>query len=458
MATATEIFRDYVVDGVPSSGANNPVKSDIRTWGTALENGIKGAHNADIPSATTLDLSAAAGELVDVTGTTAITAITLADGNVCTVRFTGALTLTNGASLVLPGATDILTVAGDFAIFRGYAAGVVRCVAYQRNDGKALVAPASSALVGAQMVINATIVESHSANAVTYSLKTLAGTDPTSGDPVKAYFRNATAGTGNYVERSITAALSLTVSSGSTLGVPATTLTPFKLWLVLFDDAGTVRLGIINNVSGTSIYPLGRFPIASSTAEGGAGAADSAQVFYTGTAVTSKPYIPLAYASYETGLTAAGTWDASPTRIQMFGPGVPLPGDSIQEVYTSTTTVGSTSSATFADLASGFTLAITPTSAANIIDVTSFGTIANTANNGAMFLEILRGSTAIGFPVGQQSSSNASSITPISLRARDAPGVTTSTTYKIQGKTSVGVLNFPATNSGADMSLKELMT
>jgi hypothetical protein len=87
-------------------------------------------HGADIASATTLDLDAATGNLVDVTGTTTITAITLAEGRERTVRFTGALILTHGSSLVLPGAANITTVAGDFAIFRGYAAGVVRCVVY----------------------------------------------------------------------------------------------------------------------------------------------------------------------------------------------------------------------------------------------------------------------------------------------------------------------------------------
>lgn len=85
---------------------------------------------ADIASAGTLVLESATGNLVDVTGTTTITAITLSQGHQRLVRFTGALTLTHGASLVLPGAVNITTAAGDFALFEGYAAGVVRCAAY----------------------------------------------------------------------------------------------------------------------------------------------------------------------------------------------------------------------------------------------------------------------------------------------------------------------------------------
>ena len=92
-------------------------------------------HCADIASAGTVNLDTATGDLVDVTGTTTITAITLADGKCATVRFTGILTLTNGASLVLPGAANIPTQAGDIAVFRGYAAGVVRCVSYSSSLG-----------------------------------------------------------------------------------------------------------------------------------------------------------------------------------------------------------------------------------------------------------------------------------------------------------------------------------
>lgn len=95
-------------------------------------------HGADVASSGTTNLDTATGNLVDVTGTTTITAITLAEGRERTVRFTGILTLTHGSSLVLPTAANITTAAGDFAIFKGYAAGVVRCISYQRADGKNL--------------------------------------------------------------------------------------------------------------------------------------------------------------------------------------------------------------------------------------------------------------------------------------------------------------------------------
>lgn len=96
-------------------------------------------HGANIASAGTVNLDTATGDLVDVTGTTTITAITLADGKMAMVRFTGALTLTDGALLVLPGDANITTAAGDFALFRGYAAGVVRCASYVKANGMPVI-------------------------------------------------------------------------------------------------------------------------------------------------------------------------------------------------------------------------------------------------------------------------------------------------------------------------------
>ncbi len=103
-----------------------------------LETARTYSQGADVASASTIDLDTATGDCIDVTGTTDITAITLTQGECRTVRFTGILTLTHGASLVLPGAANIITAAGDYAMFRGYASGVVRCVFYNRGTGAAI--------------------------------------------------------------------------------------------------------------------------------------------------------------------------------------------------------------------------------------------------------------------------------------------------------------------------------
>lgn len=114
----------------------------LGTAGLTLAGPLNEVQGADIASAATVNLTTATGDYVNVTGTTAITAITLAQGYQRTVKFAGILTLTNGASLILPGGANITTAAGDTAVFIGEAAGVVRCVAYQRASGAALAASA----------------------------------------------------------------------------------------------------------------------------------------------------------------------------------------------------------------------------------------------------------------------------------------------------------------------------
>jgi hypothetical protein len=88
-----------------------------------------------IPSAATVNLETATGNYIHVTGVTTITAITLNAGAERTVIFDGALTLTNGANLLLPGGSNITTAAGDRAIFRGDASSIVYCIAYVKAAG-----------------------------------------------------------------------------------------------------------------------------------------------------------------------------------------------------------------------------------------------------------------------------------------------------------------------------------
>lgn len=178
-------------------------------------------------------------------------------------------------------------------------------------------------------IINGTITEANATNAATFALKTLAGADPSTTDPVLICFRNATAATGNYVYRTVTAALSLTIPSTATMG--AVNGTEFDLVLALFDDAGTIRLGAINPfTAGANYYDLTQTPpIASSTTVGTG--SDAAKTWYTDAGVTSKAYVILAVANYASGLVTAGTWNVSPTTLQLFGHGVALPGTRLRD-------------------------------------------------------------------------------------------------------------------------------
>lgn len=87
-----------------------------------------------LASATTTDLGSVPGRYVSVTGTTAITGLgTIKAGTVKYVKFADALTFThNATSLILPGAANITTAAGDTAIMVSEGSGNWRCVSYQR--------------------------------------------------------------------------------------------------------------------------------------------------------------------------------------------------------------------------------------------------------------------------------------------------------------------------------------
>lgn len=177
---------------------------------------------------------------------------------------------------------------------------------------------------------NATFVVSAAANALTFALKGADGNDPSASNPIVIPFRSATATSGDYDSLTIGAALSLVVSSGSTLG--ATNAVASKFWLVIFNDGGTPRLGVINCRNGLSTFPLSACSVASSTAEGGAGAADSAFTFYTGTAVTSKAFRVIGWVEYNTPLATAGTYSAAPDKACLLAQDSRLPGLVIQQV------------------------------------------------------------------------------------------------------------------------------
>ena len=175
-----------------------------------------------------------------------------------------------------------------------------------------------------------TLAASVAANALTVALKTLAGADPSATNPVNFDFPD---GSGGVSRISVTGATSIVVSSGSTLGTASGAAS--RVWIVGFNDAGTFRLGVINCHTATYsadsaayISPLRSESTASSTAEGGAGAADSGGTFYTGSAVTSKYFVVLGYV--ESTQATAGTWATSPSKVVAWRPGMPLPGDVIE--------------------------------------------------------------------------------------------------------------------------------
>jgi hypothetical protein len=101
----------------------------LASFAARLRDGDLNTAPAVVASASTIVLDGVALS-ADISGTTNINAITLAQGSWKIVRFSGVLTLTSGASLLLPGGVNITTIAGDQAIFVGRGSGIVACVSY----------------------------------------------------------------------------------------------------------------------------------------------------------------------------------------------------------------------------------------------------------------------------------------------------------------------------------------
>jgi hypothetical protein len=154
-----------VPNSVISSATWNSALDDIAStlnvpWPVAIGLGAAGATGswdainiagADIASSGTINLTTATGPNLTITGTTTITTVTLASGNVRFARANAAFQLTASANLIINGSasTNYTTTAGDLLIFIGGAGSVTRVWAISGS-----VAAASNAEVIAGTVTN----------------------------------------------------------------------------------------------------------------------------------------------------------------------------------------------------------------------------------------------------------------------------------------------------------------
>jgi hypothetical protein len=131
-------------------------------------------------------------------------------------------------------------------------------------------------------------------------------------NPTTLDFRSSTLTSGAVVTRTIASAISVVVSSGSTLGTVSAVQS--RIVVLAIDNAGTVELAVVNIAGGNDLTETG---VISTTAEGGAGAADSINVIYSTTARTSVAYRVVGYV--ESTQATAGTWATTPSTIQGCG-------------------------------------------------------------------------------------------------------------------------------------------
>jgi hypothetical protein len=131
-------------------------------------------------------------------------------------------------------------------------------------------------------------------------------------NPTTLDFRSSTLGDGTVNTRVVSSPVSMTVSSGSTLGTISAQGS--RIIVLALDNAGTVELAVVNLAGGVN---LDETSLISTTAEGGAGGADSATTVYSTTARTSVPYRVLGFV--DSTQATAGTWATAPSLVSGTG-------------------------------------------------------------------------------------------------------------------------------------------
>ena len=140
--------RDVLVGGNPIGGAGSTqattteVQQGTNTTKFVSADSLAALweQGSNVASAATVSLGE--GGYFVITGTTGISDIDFATdkaGRRAWVRFSGILTLTHSANLILPTSANITTAAGDTAEIISEGTDVIRVVSYQRASGAALV-------------------------------------------------------------------------------------------------------------------------------------------------------------------------------------------------------------------------------------------------------------------------------------------------------------------------------
>lgn len=144
-------------------------------------------------------------------------------------------------------------------------------------------------------------------NALTINLTQSDGaTNPSTGTgAVIIGMRSSSLTSGGYNQRSVTAATSIVVSSGATLGLPSSSIN-CVMWVYAIDNAGTIELAV-------SARLFREDSLATTTAM--SGSATSFTTMYSTTARTNVSFRLIG--KFFVPQTTAGTWTATPTQIQL---------------------------------------------------------------------------------------------------------------------------------------------
>jgi len=250
------------------------------------------ANGANIASASTVDLTAATGNTVRITGTTAITAFTMNAGQQMELVAVGALPLTyNATTMNINGGASYTCAAGDrLSVFKD-GAGVVR-VNVTKQDGTAVAAAAG-------------VNKLQSFTAVAVGNDLVITINPDTWD-----FHSAALANGIPNRVTLVSAITLTIPNGATLGSVNNIASTYVVGVQ--NNAGTLE-GFVINLAGGNQLDESNLITTTSISTG----ADSNNVAYATTGRSNLPYRIIGY--FVNTQSTAGTYATQPTLVQPAG-------------------------------------------------------------------------------------------------------------------------------------------
>lgn len=278
---------------------------------------------------------------------------------------------TNTAGEVLTGV--ILTAGG---ITKSYAAGVFTLTGSSGASAATTIDTVSGMWTVAGNSLRFTLVQPDGST-------TLSSTSP-----ARIAFTRTTAASAGWTIAEQGSSTGVTLSSGSTLNGTANQV--MRIWGGAVLNGSTVEpclwYPITSATSGANYVTFDESLLQSTTAEGGAGGADSGGVLYSTTARTNLPFRILSWCIIQNGSTA-GTWSNAPSVQSTYGAGSNKTGEVVQKrelvqdqlVTTTTQLPLDNSIPQNTEGASCLSLGITPTTQANWLHVWSEGNWLNNA-------------------------------------------------------------------------------
>jgi hypothetical protein len=306
-------------------------------------------------------------------------------------------------------------------------------------DGTKWLAVSTTSAFGLMALGNYSLAASVASNILTVALKDSAGNDPTTSTPINIPYRNATLASGPLAIVPQTAALSIATIVGATFGTVAST--PFRLWVVVFNNAGVNALGLINcSDQATLIYPLQESGVASGVGMSSSSTAIGTIYSPAGVTISNQPFRVLGFLEWASGLATAGSFATARTLNQVFVHGLPTPGRPVGKVR-----------ALMAGVAGGFSTAsgagwtavtnglvtITPLSVCNAIKAQcAHYAVAPSVSgvNSTISTRMYRGAGAIGSTKSLSASTGAGGTgltVPVAHLVLDFPRSTAAQTYQL---------------------------